>query len=75
MKAILEFDFNKQFDKEEHHYAINGGKYHSIIWKLKEKLFWELDEGEHSEEVMKVYENVFDMLKEYISDHEVSDDF
>ena len=75
MKAILEFDFDAFGDRDEHKYAVSGSKYRSIIWNLKEKLFHELDEGEHSAEVMGTYQKIYDLLVEKISDYDLSDDF
>lgn len=65
MKTILEFN-----DEEQHeaNIALNGWRYHSVIWELKEYIRGEMKHGDLSDDRYECYEKIrtklFDLIEE-----------
>jgi hypothetical protein len=66
MKTILEFNEEEQ---HEANIALNGWRYHSVIWELKEYLRGEMKHGDLSDDRYECYEKIrtklFDLIDEY----------
>lgn len=65
-RAILVFRLPQE--NWEHESAIHGSSYRVALHNLKEHVFHQFDEGEHSKDVKKVYEEILDIINSEISD-------
>jgi hypothetical protein len=65
MKTILEFSEEEQ---HEANIALNGWRYHHVIWEFKEYLRGEMKHGDLSDDQYKSYEKIqsklFDLIDE-----------
>lgn len=66
MKTILEFTAEEQ---DEANIAINGWRYHSVIWELQQFLRGEMKHGDLSDEQYKSYEKIRTKLFELIEEN------
>lgn len=76
MKVSL--SFNLPEEREEHNLAMNGGKYHYVIWELlqehlRRKLKYESDNL--SEDYRKALEDTREFVVNCLADQDVSGDF
>ena len=66
MKTILEFTAEEQ---DEANTAINGWRYHAVIWELQQYLRGEMKHGDLSDEQYKSYETIRTKLFELIEEN------
>ena len=65
-KTIIEFSAEEQ---DEANIALNGWRYHSVIWELQQYLRGEMKHGDLTDEQYQSYEKIrtklFDLIDEY----------
>jgi hypothetical protein len=66
MKTILEFSAEEQ---DEANIAINGWRYHTVIWELQQFLRGEMKHGDLSDEQYQSYEKIRTKLFELIDEN------
>lgn len=78
MKAILEFDFDKEDsdDRRDFENAINGYKFKMALWELDQWLRANTKYAPDtiSDDTYEAYEKCRDQIREILSDHSISID-